>query len=254
MCVLRANVGLIDFVSGVLYVVVLLPLALRIGGGWPRRLALVFITLYLTSAVTDLIEAYFFTTLLTPFTLLAALAVEAVPMLVIAVNVVGLVPASCASGTAHPIRLSDTNVAWRVLLTGALYMPMSNPGWTCLRRAGTRAKNRRLGLVLMFLRYAASKAALMRLIDGASPSRVRCAACCNPNCASHGLVPTCTPTTPPLRQFVLCQTRRRHGRRWCRSFLQLTWLLNDDSLDAPSTASQDFIHSGAGVGGQVKAI
>ncbi|HET6317377.1 MAG TPA: hypothetical protein VFG86_13030 [Chloroflexota bacterium] len=31
-------------------------------------------------------------------------------------------------------------------------------------------------------------------------------------------------------------------------------LLNDDVLDTPSTASQDLVHGGAGVGGKVKAI
>jgi hypothetical protein len=68
------------------------------------------------------------------------------------------------------------------------------------------------------------------------------------------LVPACTPTTPPHRPILLRLTRRRHRCRWCWSICQMVRLLNENVLDAPSTASQDLVHGGAGVGGQVKAI
>jgi hypothetical protein len=52
------------------------------------RLGVVFLTLYVTGTLTDLLEAYFYTTVLTPFSLAAALVFLALPALAIALLVV----------------------------------------------------------------------------------------------------------------------------------------------------------------------
>jgi hypothetical protein len=121
----------ISLASGLLYVAILAPLALRLTTGlWPRFGA-VFLTLYLTGTLTDLLEAYFYTTVLTPFSLVAALVFLALPALVIALLVVLVVrPSGVASDPHRRPGLAETehrplaNWTWRVLLAAVLYVPI----------------------------------------------------------------------------------------------------------------------------------
>src|SRR5215469_5149994 len=82
----------IFFVSGVLYAAVLVPLAVRLPPRRVIRLTSLFVTLYVTGTLTDLIEAYFFTSLLTPVTLVAALVIGLLPAVAISLIVALLVP------------------------------------------------------------------------------------------------------------------------------------------------------------------
>lgn len=89
---LSASHLLIRAVSGILYVAVMAPLArLAAYRRFPRLLA-IFVPLYITGTLTDLIEAYFYTTLLTPFSLVAALIIEGLPLLLIAGIIAWLIP------------------------------------------------------------------------------------------------------------------------------------------------------------------
>ncbi len=83
---------IISFVSGVFYVAIMTPLARRVfSRRFPRFLA-IFVPLYITGTLTDLIEAYFYTTLLTPFSLIAALLIEGLPLLLITGIITWLIP------------------------------------------------------------------------------------------------------------------------------------------------------------------
>ena len=120
----------ISLASGLLYVAILAPLALRLTTGlWPR-LGAVFLTLYVTGTLTDLLEAYFYTTVLTPFSLAAALVFLALPALVIALLVVLVVRPSGVASDPHRPGLAETehrplaNWTLRVLLAGVLYVPI----------------------------------------------------------------------------------------------------------------------------------
>src|SRR5215831_1810442 len=121
----------ISLASGLLYVAILAPLALRLTTGlWPR-LGAVFLTLYVTGTLTDLLEAYFYTSVLTPFSLAAALVFLALPALVIALLVVLIVRPSSVVSEPHGLpRVKDTehrplaDWAWRVLIAGVLYVPI----------------------------------------------------------------------------------------------------------------------------------
>ncbi len=117
----------VSVAAGILYVAVLAPLALRLHCPWPRRLAKVFVTLYVTGTLTDLVEAYFFTTLLSPSTLIAALIFEAVPALVIALIVIALLHRPSTEVRPPSIfwhHRSPFAWTWRLLLVGALYVPI----------------------------------------------------------------------------------------------------------------------------------
>jgi hypothetical protein len=126
-----ASTVAINLASGLLYVAVLAPLALRLTMGlWPR-LGAVFLTLYVTGTLTDLLEAYFYTSVLTPFSLAAALVFLALPALVIALLVVLIVKPSLVVSEPHGLpRVKDTehrplaDWAWRVLVAGVLYVPI----------------------------------------------------------------------------------------------------------------------------------
>src|SRR5215469_6011413 len=83
-----ASTVVISLLSGLLYVAVLAPLALRLTAGLLARLGAVFFTLYVTGTLTDLLEAYFYTSVLTPFSLAAALVFLALPSLLIALLIV----------------------------------------------------------------------------------------------------------------------------------------------------------------------
>jgi hypothetical protein len=121
----------ISLASGLLYVAILAPLALRLTMGLWLRLGAVFLTLYVTGTLTDLLEAYFYTTVLTPFSLAAALVFLALQALVIALLVVLVVrPSGVASDPHRRPGLAETghrplaNWTWRVLLAGVLYVPI----------------------------------------------------------------------------------------------------------------------------------
>jgi hypothetical protein len=121
----------ISLASGLLYVAILAPLALRLTMGLWLRLGAVFLTLYVTGTLTDLLEAYFYTTVLTPFSLAAALAFLALLAILIALLVVLVVRPSMVAWEPHGrTGLADTehrplaDWAWRVLLAGALYVPI----------------------------------------------------------------------------------------------------------------------------------
>lgn len=117
----------VSVLSGVLYVGVLAPLALMQTGGRLKRMATLFVTLYVTGAVTDLVEAYFYTTLLTPVTLVAALVVEAIPDLVIVAIVAALLPHPWHGTQAMaPLwrRRPLSSWVWRLLVAGLFYVPI----------------------------------------------------------------------------------------------------------------------------------
>src|SRR5262249_34677052 len=89
------------------------------------------VTLYVTGTLTDLLEAYFYTTELTPLSLAAALVFLALQALMVTLLVVLLVrPAGVMSdlhgrpGGAKPVHHTLANWAWRVLLAGVLYVPI----------------------------------------------------------------------------------------------------------------------------------
>jgi hypothetical protein len=128
-----ANVGasttehlIVTAVSGILYVAALTPLALRLPGTIPTRLAGIFVPLYVTGTLANLIEAYFFTMLLTPAGLGAALAFEAIPAVAVALIVAVLVPGPPPT-TRRPSAASRRRPlhswAWRLLVVALLYVP-----------------------------------------------------------------------------------------------------------------------------------
>ena len=82
----------IRVVSGIFYVAIMTPLARRLCYRRLARFLAIFLPLYLTGTLADLIEAYFYTTQLTPFTLVAALIFEGLPLLVIAGIISWLIP------------------------------------------------------------------------------------------------------------------------------------------------------------------
>lgn len=117
---------LIRVVSGVFYVAVMTPLARRaFYRRFPRFLA-IFVPLYITGTLTDLVEAYFYTSLLTPFSLVAALIIEGLPLLLIAGIIAWLIPA--AEEARNEPRFGQVmrersffSWAWRILVAGAPY-------------------------------------------------------------------------------------------------------------------------------------
>jgi hypothetical protein len=117
---------LIKAVSGVLYVAIMAPLARRVFyRRFPRFLA-IFVPLYITSTLADLVEAYFYTTILTPFTLIAALIIQGIPILLITGIIAWLIPA--AEDARHEPRFGQVmrergffSWAWRVVVAGAPY-------------------------------------------------------------------------------------------------------------------------------------
>jgi hypothetical protein len=119
----------IQIVSGLLYVIALTPLARRLFTRRFARFVAIFVPLYVTGTFTDLVEAYFYTTVLTPFKLVAALIVGAIPLLFITGIIAWLVPAS--EETRHALGIGQAlrqrslpDWLWRVFLAGALYVPI----------------------------------------------------------------------------------------------------------------------------------
>lgn len=116
----------IRIVSGMFYVAIMTPLARRIFyRRFPRFLA-IFVPLYITSTLTDLIEAYFYTSLFTPFSLVAALIIEGLPLLLITGIIAWLIPAD--EDARHEPRFGQVmrergflSWCWRIVVAGALY-------------------------------------------------------------------------------------------------------------------------------------
>jgi hypothetical protein len=116
----------IRLVSGILYVAIMTPLARRLGYRRLARFLAIFVPLYLTGPVADLIEAYFYTTRLTPFTLVAALIFEGLPLLVITGIIAGLIPVDVDARPAPRFReaareRSFLSWLWRIVVAGAPY-------------------------------------------------------------------------------------------------------------------------------------
>jgi len=114
---------IVRIVSGVLYVAVMTPLARRV---LHHRFLAIFLPLYITGTLADLIEAYFYTTLLAPVRLVAALIIEGLPILAIAGIITWLIPASEAAhhepGIGEAMReRSFFSWVWRIILAGAPY-------------------------------------------------------------------------------------------------------------------------------------
>jgi hypothetical protein len=118
---------MVGFVSGLLYAVVLTPLAMRLPPRRWVRLASLFVPLYVTGMLTDLIEGYVFTTLLTPTSLVAGLVIEVLPALAVAVVVALLVPTDpAAMGPPTEVWRRHWSLpawAWRIVVVGLLYVP-----------------------------------------------------------------------------------------------------------------------------------
>jgi len=117
---------LIRFLSGVFYVAVMTPLARRVFYRRLPRFLAIFIPLYITGTLTDLVEAYFYTTLLTPFSLLAALIIEGLPLLLIAGIIAWLIPADEDARNAPRFgqALRERGFfswTWRIVVAGAPY-------------------------------------------------------------------------------------------------------------------------------------
>lgn len=117
---------LIKVISGLLYVGVMVPLARRVFyRRFPRFLA-IFVPLYITGTLTDMVEAYFYTSLLTPVSLVAALIMESIPLLLITGIIAWLIPA--AEDACNEPRFGEAmrersffSWLWRIVVAGAPY-------------------------------------------------------------------------------------------------------------------------------------
>jgi hypothetical protein len=116
----------IRFVSSILYISVMAPLARRVFyRRIPRFLAL-FVPLYITGTLTDLVEAYFYTTLFTPTSLIVALIIEGLPLLLIAGIIAWLIPAAEEARSEPRFRQvmrerSFFSWVWRIVVAGVPY-------------------------------------------------------------------------------------------------------------------------------------
>ncbi len=116
----------VGMISGLLYVAIMAPLARQVRYRRLPRFLAIFIPLYVTGTLVDLVEAYFYTTLLTPVRLIAALILEGIPILLIAGIVVWLIPAAEETrgrpGFSEVMReRSFFSWLWRVVAAGAPY-------------------------------------------------------------------------------------------------------------------------------------
>ncbi len=120
------NQLLVNVASGVLYVAVMAPLARRIFYRRIPRFFAIFVPLYVTGVLTDMLEAYFYTSLLTPFTLLAALILQALPLLLITGIIAWLIPAQEKARSTPRFGLAMRerpffSWVWRIVVAGAPY-------------------------------------------------------------------------------------------------------------------------------------
>ncbi len=116
----------IELISGVLYVAVMTPLARRVHAPPLARFLAIFLPLYITGTLADLVEAYFYTTLLSLFSLIAALVLEGIPIILVSVIIAWLIPATEAADAN--LSLGDalrgrawSSWLWRVLAAGVPY-------------------------------------------------------------------------------------------------------------------------------------
>ena len=118
---------IVQVVSGILYVAVMALLARRVGYPTLPRFLAIFVPLYITGTLADLVEASFYSTLLTPGKLLAALIIEAMPILLITGIIVWMIPASPEARLAPRFgqvmrERSWLSWLWRIVLAGAPYV------------------------------------------------------------------------------------------------------------------------------------
>ncbi|QBD80067.1 hypothetical protein EPA93_30425 [Ktedonosporobacter rubrisoli] len=115
---------IVNLVSGLLYVAVMAPLAISLPLRWPARFGAIFVPLYVTGVLADLVEAYFYTTTLTPFKLVMALIFESIPFLLIALVIAWLLPPSSKARSRPGLRQRALlSWLWRIVLVGILYVP-----------------------------------------------------------------------------------------------------------------------------------
>ena len=117
---------IIRIISGILYVGVMALLARQTFSRRLPRFLAIFVPLYITGTLTDLIEAYFYTTILTPISLVAALVIEGLPLLLIAGIIAWLIPAKEEARHAPRFRQamcarSFFSWTWRIIVAGAPY-------------------------------------------------------------------------------------------------------------------------------------
>jgi hypothetical protein len=116
----------IRIITGICYVALMTPLARRVFYLRLPRFLAIFVPLYITGTLTDLIEAYFYTSLLTPFSLVAALIIEGLPLLLIAGIIAWLIPAD-EDARSEPRfgqvmrERSFLSWLWRIVAAGAPY-------------------------------------------------------------------------------------------------------------------------------------
>ncbi len=116
----------IKIVSGLSYVAVMAPLARRVSYHRLARFLAIFAPLYITGTLTDLVEAYFYTSVLTPVTLIAALIMEGLPILLITGIIVWLIPASeeARGEPGFGVVMRERSLVswlWRIIVAGAPY-------------------------------------------------------------------------------------------------------------------------------------
>jgi hypothetical protein len=116
----------IRLISGMIYVAIMIPLARRVAYRTLPRFLAMFVPLYVTGTLTDLIEAYFYTSLLKPFSLAVALIFEALPLLLITGIIAWLIPigehARHESGFGQVLReRGSLSWLWRIGIAGVPY-------------------------------------------------------------------------------------------------------------------------------------
>jgi len=117
---------IIGMISGVFYVAILAPLARRVPYRRLPRFLAIFLPLYITGTLADLVEAYFYTTLLTPFRLIAALVLEGFPIVVVSSIIAWLIPVSEEARSEPDFgevmrERSFFSWLWRIVVAGAPY-------------------------------------------------------------------------------------------------------------------------------------
>ncbi len=118
---------LVGLISGLLYMAVMAPLARRVRDRPLVRFLAIFLPIYITGTLADLVEAYFYTTLLSSFGLIAALVVEGIPILLVSAIIAWLIPASeevdaePSIGQAMRER-SFLSWLWRICAAGVPYV------------------------------------------------------------------------------------------------------------------------------------
>ncbi|MFC5451588.1 hypothetical protein [Paenibacillus aestuarii] len=124
---LSAQNIIVRIISGVLYVGIMAPLARQTFSRALSRFLAIFLALYITGALTDLVEAYYYTTLLTPVSLIAALIFQAIPLLIISGIICWLIPTTekvqKAPRFTHQVIRNRRLLSWiwRIVVAGVPY-------------------------------------------------------------------------------------------------------------------------------------